>query len=378
MDLRALDPLARRAALRARSIEIIRAGQADTGAYIASPNFRTYHYCWLRDGSFIAYAMDRVGEHDSARAFHRWVDRTLRSVAHKVDRLEAKARAGEPIELSEWLHTRYTLDGREGTEDWSHFQLDGYGTWLWALCEHVRLTGETRLLEEFRPTVDLVVRYLSLCWDRPNYDCWEEHGDQVHPSTLACLYGGLRAIAAYRPDLDLEALCKAIRQYVLTHFVHRGRLTKFADGRSVDANLLWVAVPFGLLAPDDPVMQATVAELERRCVTGGVHRYPEDTYYGGGEWLLLTAWLGWYYVRVGRRDRAWDLLRWVEDQADPEGNMPEQVCERVNDPTMVQPWVERWGPVANPLLWSHAMYLVLLEELGGQAGPSAATGSSVR
>jgi hypothetical protein len=25
---------------------------------------------------------------------------------------------------------------------------------------------------------------------------------------------------------------------------------------------------------------------------------------------------------------------------------------------MIDPWVRRWGPVATPLLWSHAMQLI--------------------
>jgi len=58
-----------------------------------------------------------------------------------------------------------------------------------------------------------------------------------------------------------------------------------------------------------------------------------------------------------------NLLRWVEDQADANGEMTEQVTTVVNDPAMVQHWVDTWGPVAKPLLWSHAMYLVLAAEL---------------
>ncbi|HWI52855.1 MAG TPA: glycoside hydrolase family 15 protein [Symbiobacteriaceae bacterium] len=350
-----------------RSIEVIRAGQTGTGAYVACPNFKTYHYCWLRDGAFIANGMDRAGQHDSAHAFHLWLDGTLRRLGHKVENLIAKAVRGEEILPQEWLHCRYTLDGKEGLEDWGNFQLDGYGTWLWSLCEHVRMTGNIALLSDFKTSIDLVIRYLLVFWDRPNYDSWEEHGDQVHPSTLACLYGGLLAINRYKNSPAIAEAAAKIKRYVLERFVHGGRLTKFADGRSVDANLLWVSVPFGLLDPHDPVMAETVAELERRCVTGGVHRYPEDTYYGGGEWLLLTAWLGWYYMQVGQPDRALELLAWIEAQADGQGNMTEQVCVRVNDPTMVQPWEEKWGPVASPLLWSHAMYLVLLAEAEGRA-----------
>ena len=349
--------------LRSRSVDVIRAGQAASGAYVASPNFQTYHYSWLRDGSFIAYGMDRAGEHDSARAFHRWVDGTLKPLAYKVDRLEAKTRAGAVIDPSDWLHCRYTLDGQEGQADWGHFQLDGYGTWLWALVQHVRSTNSPALLQEFADSVDLVVRYLLGFWRVPNYDCWEENGSEVHAPTLACLYGGLRAINEYRQDARVDRTCQDIAAYVLEHFVHQGRLTKFANGTSVDASLLWAAVPFGLLASGSPIMRATVAELERRCLRGGVHRYPEDTYYGGGQWLILTAWLGWYYLQVGRVAEARNLLRWVEDQADANGEMTEQVTTVVNDPAMVQHWVDTWGPVAKPLLWSHAMYLVLAAEL---------------
>ena len=61
-----------------RSVEIIRAKQARSGAFVASPNFPSYAFCWLRDGTFTAHAMDRTGEHDSARAFHRWADGVVR------------------------------------------------------------------------------------------------------------------------------------------------------------------------------------------------------------------------------------------------------------------------------------------------------------
>ncbi|HEY3364569.1 MAG TPA: glycoside hydrolase family 15 protein [Symbiobacteriaceae bacterium] len=351
--------------LRQHSTDVIRRGQTPTGAYLASPTFQVYRYAWLRDGAFIAYGMDRAGQHDSARAFHRWVDRTLRNVAYKVDRLEAKAERGEEIGPSEWLHCRYTPEGLEGEEGWGNFQLDGYGAWLWSLCEHVRMTGSAELLDEVRDSVALVTRYLTRFWDRPNFDCWEEHGEYVHPATLACMFGGLQAVNSHHRSGAAVEVCGLIKKYLLKHFVHDGHLTKFADGRSIDANLLWVAVPFGLLHPQDPLMVATVAEVDRRLVTGGLHRYPEDTYYGGGEWVLLTAWLGWYYERVGIRSRARAMLDWVERQVDPGGDLPEQVTDRANQPDMVRPWVERWGPVAKPLLWSHAMYLVLVAELGG-------------
>jgi hypothetical protein len=39
----------------------------------------------------------------------------------------------------------------------------------------------------------------------------------------------------------------------------------------------------------------------------------------------LALWLAWYYLEVGDRQRANELITWAEDQADDEGNLPEQV-----------------------------------------------------
>ena len=108
--------------------------QSKWGSYVASPEFPNYQYCWLRDGSFIANSMDCVGEYASAAAFFHWVGRTIRRYATKVDesRLHiAKGLNGQRC----LLHTRFTLDGEEVNIDntWGNFQIDGYGTWLWAL-----------------------------------------------------------------------------------------------------------------------------------------------------------------------------------------------------------------------------------------------------
>ncbi|HBE79678.1 MAG TPA: glycosyl hydrolase, partial [Firmicutes bacterium] len=64
--------------LKQRSIQIIKGNQMNNGAYVACPNFDNYKFCWLRDGSFIANAMDRVGEFQSAEKFLEWVHHTIK------------------------------------------------------------------------------------------------------------------------------------------------------------------------------------------------------------------------------------------------------------------------------------------------------------
>jgi GH15 family glucan-1,4-alpha-glucosidase len=116
---------------------------------------------------------------------------------------------------------------------------------------------------------------------------------------------------------------------------------------------------------DDPRMVATAARIEAELVGpgGGVRRYLGDTFYGGGDWILLTAWLGWYRAARGDLAGARAARDWIEAQATPEGLLPEQVTDAPQAPEMVEPWVRKWGPVATPLLWSHAMYLVLVDAI---------------
>ncbi len=351
-----------------RSIEIILQNQHSGGAYIASPNFSTYRYCWFRDGSFIAYAMDVVGQHDSAARFHRWVASTINARTRVVQRAVVKVSNGEALSGADYLHTRYAPDGGDAAdEEWPNFQLDGFGTWLWALGEHRRLAGRDVPLEWHR-AARLAADYLTALWELPCYDCWEEFPDRIHTHTLAAIYGGLNAHARFA-SVDHSPALNAIKRFLHKRAVAESCLVKFVGSTEVDSSLLALAVPYGVVELRDPIMQNTVARIERELRRGGgLHRYAADTYYGGGEWLLLTAWLGWYYAEIGEREKAQAALRWVEAQADGALQLPEQVSQNLNDPSFYGPWRQRWGEIAKPLLWSHAMHIVLSSAL--QASPS--------
>lgn len=360
---------ARLARLGRRSVEIIAGGQHTSGAYVACPNFAPYRYCWFRDGAFIADAMSRAGHVDSAEAFFGWCRRVITDRADQIHQLVERRRTGDTIGHDEHLHTRYTLDGREGDEDWWNFQLDGYGTWMWAL--HAHLDRHDRPAAPYADAVELTTDYLFTFWDQPSYDWWEEHRDHRHSSTLAAIHAGLTATTqlSTTPHRQAERAAdttERIRQLVDEHGTHDGRLTKWLGATTVDASLLACATPFRVYEPDHPVMAATNRQIDRRLTGpgGGVYRYADDTYYGGGRWILLTALHGWHLLETGDVDAAYAKLDWCARQADDDGRLPEQVDGHLLAPERRQGWLERWGPVATPLLWSHAMYLTLALQLG--------------
>jgi GH15 family glucan-1,4-alpha-glucosidase len=343
--------------LSKRSIEIILANQHSNGGYVASPNFETYRYCWFRDGAFIAYAMDLVGEHLSAARFHSWVAALINDREDIVLRAIHKSHSGEQLNSGDILHTRYTLDGNEAGEEWPNFQLDGFGTWLWAVREHCRIIGVS-IPDDWLNAMQLVAEYLTALWQSPCYDCWEEFQDHIHSYTLAAIYAGLQAHFELS-GIDHQNTMQGIQEFLHDCCVRDGHFIKFVGSEEIDASLLGLAIPYHLVNPLDPIMRQTVEKIEvdlRR--EGGLHRYMNDTYYGGGEWVLLTAWLGWYYFEIGEFRKGEELVAWVEAQADVEGNLPEQVSKTLNAPRYLEPWRAKWGEIAQPLLWSHAQYLI--------------------
>lgn len=346
-----------------KSIDVILKNQAHSGAYIASPNFPTYHYCWFRDGSFIAYAMDLAGEKQSAARFHDWAVKVILRRENLIQRAISKVRSGQPLEAEDQLHTRYTLEGEDGTrEEWPNYQLDGLGTWLWALGEHCQKVKQP-IPQTWLRAAHLAGVYLETLWNSPCYDCWEEFPNDIHTHTLAAIYGGLQALSTLDGE-DRSSTLIVIKEYLAQQAVYDGYFVKKIGSYTVDASLLGLAIPYKVVELDDPRFHATLERIEASLVKcGGVHRYPTDTYYGGGEWVLLAAWLGWVYSRQGNISRAQELLAWVESQADQEGNLAEQIPASLNDPNYYQPWCQRWGSIASPLLWSHAEYIILRKNL---------------
>lgn len=355
--------------LAVRSIELIEAEQHGGGAYPACATFPVYGFAWLRDGSFTADALTRHGRAESPAAFHDWVSAVVTSRRDQAESIVAAVYAGAPIDPALCLPTRYTLDGGDGPPGWWDFQLDGYGIWLWALARH--LQRHTIDPAPYRGAVELIVTYLAALWRMPCYDWWEEHDEQIHVSTLTAIAAGLRAALAMgvcSDDLATRARrsLTEIAALVTDHGTMQGRLRKWLGSPAVDGSLLSAIAPLGVVTGGTAA--ATLAAVEADLLNDhGVHRFRDDVFYGGGRWPVLAGLLGEVYARCGRHADAIAQLQWIAGCADTDGRLPEQVSDRLLSPASFQPWVDRWGPVARPLLWSHAGYLSLAAELGVRA-----------
>lgn len=211
----------------------------------------------------------------------------------------------------------------------------------------------------------MATEYIVALWRQPSYDAWEEHGNHLSTSTLAACLAGL--LAAHRLGIETQAMpasVEGIRGVIGTRGRRLGYLPRSDADDAVDASILWCGPLLGAFHSSDATWLATLERIERELVgpSGGVHRFTSDTFYGGGQWPLLTAALGLAHLGRGQSGdigRAEACVDWIERQRRTDGSLPEQVSDHLLHPEHLAEWQARWGPVASPLTWSHAMALLL-------------------
>jgi GH15 family glucan-1,4-alpha-glucosidase len=356
-----------------RSVKAILRNQSPNGAIVASPDFSQYHFCWLRDGSFSAYALDVAGEHEAAAQYHDWVRSAVHRIRGVIDEAIARRHAGHDVGVLEMPPARFTLEGTVVVDGWPNFQIDGYGTWLWSLGRHLASAPSAEFTKELRDAVARVGRYLEAFALNPCYDVWEESGSAIHTSTLASVYGGLVSASELLDDtryLETAATVKATIEKIGSRL---GYFNKSSENDDVDASVLWLDNPFHVVASNDLRFADSVAMIsDRLSLDGGVRRYPTDTYFGSGAWPVLTASLGWHYLSAGNTGEARRCLDWIAERFDDDGHLGEQFGGHSRDPHHYNEWVDRWGPPAADLTWSHAMYVILADAIvRGTAGPES-------
>ena len=339
------------------------------------PSPPTAGYAWLRDGAFTAEGISRYGDVASADRFHDWVARRPRGAAPTTSRRSPRPRPtgrDVPVErmLPDPLHLRRrrTAPTRGGTS-----RPTATALWLWSVVD-------ARPAARPRPSTagargiarrDRLPRRPS--GTGPATTGGRSTSSSAHVSTLGAIHAGLVAPARgptrgpgrRRPP---RAVAAAVRDLVRRRARRRARRRPTSrtspsgsgSTRSTARSLACV-VPFGLVdAGLGPRARRRSTRSRRDLdVDGGVHRFRADVFYGGGQWPLLSCLLGWNLRGRGRpRRRAARTCCWVADHgrcrtATCPSRSPTTCCT----PSAAHEWVDRWGPVATPLLWSHGMFL---------------------
>ena len=57
--------------LLAKSLRLLRDTQHPSGAFPAAPRYPTYRFCWFRDASYVAHALDRFDDRIITQGYGR-------------------------------------------------------------------------------------------------------------------------------------------------------------------------------------------------------------------------------------------------------------------------------------------------------------------
>ena len=181
-----------------------------------------------------------------------------------------------------------------------------------------------------------VARYVGALALTHCFDVWEEHGERSSRLDAGLCVTAVCTAAARM--LGMEELARPRRRGPAGRARGQRRGLAASSSRAssdaVDASLLWLATPFGLVDADDPHFVDTVRVIEEQLTfEGGLRRYPTDTYYGSGAWPVLTASLGWHYAVAGDHAAAARAARnGSSTTSTREGRLAEQFGGERRDP----------------------------------------------
>jgi GH15 family glucan-1,4-alpha-glucosidase len=344
------------------SRKVLAENQSQYGSYIASPTFHEYRFAWLRDGAFCALAAYLEGDIQGASRFNSWVVSTISRHRSIFETAISKIEQEGTLDPKDAPPTRFQMDGSievDAHSVWPNYQIDGYGTWL-----AVALQTNLEVTNENARSIRLVADFLCTAWSLPCFDCWEEDKDNLHGSSLLAVAGGLIAAAKLLNDAHYFEVATEIKVRIERDFVSNGHFIKNQFSQLVDGSLAWAFLPHQAYNFDDPLVIRTIEQIKKdlQSKNGGVKRYLGDTYYGGGDWILLEALVSFHETKLGNKEAFLKSVEWIRSTANENFMLPEQITTNSQNKEMIQPWIDKWGLPADPLLWSHAMYLILMNE----------------
>ncbi|NDZ97549.1 glycoside hydrolase family 15 protein [Streptomyces sp. SID6673] len=282
-----------------------------------------YRYVWLRDASL---TLEALVNHGFLRVAEHWRMWLMRAIAGNTKELQimygiAGERDLEERVLSHLPGYQNAAPVRIGNGAVNQYQGDVIGEVLCGL-ESAREAGlqETPMSWSLQKAL---LEQVEANLERPDNGIWEMRGDpQMFTHSRAMIWAafdrGVRASERFdlggSPDHWRE-LRDRVRAEIDSAGVDpdTGRFVQYAGTAGVDASLLLLP-QVGFCAADDPRMLATVAEIERVLMKGGlVHRYRTGSGVDGLDgdehpFLACTFWLVTQYAASGRRHDAVALM----------------------------------------------------------------------
>ncbi len=333
-----------------------------------------YRFCWLRDATFMLYALLDAGYLDEAQAWRDWL---LRAVAGKASQMNlmygvAGERRLTEIELDWLAGYEGSRPVRIGNAAHRQFQLDVFGE----LMDAVYL-GRRKGIHAEAHAWDLqqhLLEYLEQVWHEPDEGIWEVRGSRrhfTHSRVMAWVAVDRMIRSAEEFQLNgpvdhWRGLRRQIHDDVCAngYDTRRNSFVQFYGSQDLDASLLMMPL-VGFLPPGDPRVVGTVEAIERELVVDGfvrryrTHESVDGLPAGEGVFLPCSFWLADNLHLQGRQYEAERLFERLLALCNDVGLIAEEYD------------VERKRLVGNfPQAFTHVGIINTARNLSTEQGPS--------
>ncbi|MBI4174410.1 MAG: hypothetical protein HY517_02095 [Candidatus Aenigmarchaeota archaeon] len=288
------------------------------GGFASSTSAR---YSWIRDGVYAAYAFDLAGYHPEAGKFYSWLKTAL--PRHK-----------------------YLLFADGTATNNNEKRTDQLSTAVWGIHSHYLKTKDDKFLDSMWGTIRCAAEELQKNFNlktglmSPSMTPWED-GFNVNAYTAASSYSAFNAAADAARRLGHENLAQewsALSEKLRESYVfmcsdetyHRAY-----NEKNVDAYMLSLLVPFGMVDSWGEKTGKTVEKIEKSLWDNGLKRNPDSK----NICFISTAWLAWAHKKSGNIKKYRIIMDLINENFTPLG-MPSTSAK--NDVS----------------LWPNAMYVI--------------------
>jgi GH15 family glucan-1,4-alpha-glucosidase len=298
-----------------------------------------YRYSWIRDSTFMLWALYTLGFDEEANDFFYFVADVAEAEEGQLQIMygiggESKLEEQVLEHLSGYDHARPV---RIGNGAYDQDQHDVWGAVLDSIYLHTR--SRDQLPDRLWPIIKRQVEAALSHWREPDRGIWEVRGEPKHFtfSKLMCWVAADRGarLASLRNDRQMatrwEAAAEEIHADICAHGLDdRGVFVQHYDTNALDASLLLMPL-VRFLPPTDPRVRATVLAIAEELTENGlVLRYRVQETDDGfasdeGTFTICSFWLVSALAEIGELARARGLCEKLLSHASPLALYAEQI-----------------------------------------------------
>jgi GH15 family glucan-1,4-alpha-glucosidase len=301
-----------------------------------------YRYNWIRDSTFMLWALYTLGFDWEANDFFYFVADLAEAAEGDLQIMygiggESRLEEQELDHLSGYCNSQPV---RIGNGAYSQRQHDVWGAVLDSIYLHTR--SRDQLPDRLWPIIKRQVAGALEHWREPDSGIWEVRGEPRHftSSKLMCWVAADRGarLAELRDDRECAARWQVAAQEIHADICangldERGVFTQHYDTTTLDASLLLMPLVRFLPAEDPRIVATVLAIADELTEDGLVLRYrvaeTDDGLTGEeGSFTICSFWLVSALCEIGELERARELCEKLISHASPLGLYAEEIEPR--------------------------------------------------